>query len=237
MPTPIPDSAAWKPTSPGLFGWSPHPGPILDLVRTGILGGTFDPIHIAHLHAAQTALYQAGLDRVLIMPAGEPWQKTNRMVTPPDRRLEMARLAVAGVDGLEVDDRELARDGPTYTVETLATFPKDERLHLVMGADTALGLPSWREAGQVRSMATILVLPRPGVDSTVVGQLIPEAVFLDMAVLEISGTEIREMAKRGAPFRFLVTEAVHEYIVTHGLYAENAPDDRVGASNDTEDSP
>ncbi|MGH8945222.1 MAG: nicotinate-nucleotide adenylyltransferase [Acidimicrobiia bacterium] len=206
-------------------------------MRTGILGGTFDPIHIAHLHAAQTALHQAGLDRVLIMPAGDPWQKTNRMVTPAHRRLEMARHAVAGVDGLEVDDRELGRDGPTYTVDTLATFPEEEQLHLIMGADAALGLPTWRDADRVRSMATILVLPRPGVDSTVVGQLIPEAVFLDMALLEISGTEIREMAMRGAPFRFLVTEPVHHYIVIHGLYAQNTSDDRVGASNDTEDSP
>jgi nicotinate-nucleotide adenylyltransferase len=206
-------------------------------VRTGILGGTFDPIHIAHLHAAQTALHQAGLDRVLIMPAGDPWQKSDRQLTPAPHRLEMARLAVAGVGGLEVDDREIDRNGPTYTVDTLATFPVDEEIHLVMGADAALGISSWKQPNELRRRTTILVVPRPGVDATVVAEMLPEAVFLDMAVLEISGTEVRDLARRGAPFRFLVPEPVYEYITVHDLYAEGAADDRVGASTDTEEVP
>lgn len=206
-------------------------------MRTGILGGTFDPIHIAHLHAAQTALHQAGLDRVLIMPAGDPWQKSDHQLTPARHRLEMARLAVEGVGGLEVDDREIDRDGPTYTIDTLRTFPEDEEIHLVMGADTALGIMSWKRPDELRRRATLLVVPRPGVDSTVVGEMLPEAVFLDMAVLEISGTEIRDMARRGAPFRFLVPEPVYDYITAHDLYAEGGADDRVGVSTDTEDVP
>lgn len=206
-------------------------------MRTGILGGTFDPIHIAHLHAAQTALHQAGLDRVLIMPAGDPWQKSHRDLTPASHRLEMAKLAVEGVEGLEIDEREIDRAGPTYTIDTLGTFPPDEQLNLVMGADAALGIMSWKQPDELRSRATVLVVPRPGVDSTVVAEMLPEAVFLDMAVLEISGTEIREMARRGAPFRFLVPEAVHDYITTHDLYAEDGVGDRVGASTDTEEVP
>lgn len=206
-------------------------------MRTGILGGTFDPIHIAHLHAAQTSLYQAGLDRVLIMPAGDPWQKGDRRISPARHRLEMAKLAVDGVDGLEVDDREIDRVGPTYTIDTLGTFPEDEEIYLVLGADAALGIPSWKEADKIRSRATLLVLPRPGVDSTIVAEMLPEAVFLDMAVLEISGTEIRELARRGAPFRFLVTEPVYEYITAHHLYAEGGSDDRVGVSTDAEEVP
>lgn len=149
----------------------------------------------------------------------------------------MARLAVAGVEGLEVDDREMGGDGPTYTIDTLATFPEDEELHLVLGADAALGIPTWKDSDKVRSQATLLVVPRPGVDSTVVAELFPEAVFVDMAVLEISGTEIRELASRGAPFRFLVPEAVHEYVVAHDLYTQDRSEDRVGSSIDTEDSP
>ena len=149
----------------------------------------------------------------------------------------MARLAVAGVEGLEVDDREMGRDGPTYTVDTLASFPEDEKLHLVLGADAALGIPSWKGPDEVRRQATLLVVPRPGVDSTEVGDLFPEAVFVDMAVLEISGTEIRDLARRRAPFRFLVTEEVYEYIVAHDLYAQDPPANRVGDSTDTEDSP
>lgn len=206
-------------------------------MRTGILGGTFDPIHIAHLHAAQTAMHHAGLDRVLIMPAGDPWQKSDRRVSSDHHRLEMARLAVAGVEGLEVDDREMGRDGPTYTVDTLASFPEDEELHLVLGADAALGIPTWRDPDEVRRQATLLVVPRPGVDSTVVAELFPDAVFVDMAVLEISGTEIRDLARRGAPFQFLVPQAVHEYIVARDLYAQDPSANRVGGSTDTEDSP
>lgn len=218
-------------------GWSRRPGPILDRVRTGILGGTFDPIHIAHLHAAQTALHQLGLDRVLIMPAGDPWQKNDRAVSPIRHRLEMARLAVSDVDGLQVDDREVDRDGPTYTVDTLATFPEDEQIHLVLGADAALGIRSWKDSEQVRSRATLLVVPRAGIDSTVVAELIPEAVFLDMPVLEISGTEIREMARIGAPFRFLVSQPVYEYILSNDLYTDHPSGDRVEASSETEEVP
>lgn len=206
-------------------------------MRTGILGGTFDPIHIAHLHAAETALHQAGLDRVLIMPAGHPWQKGDRLVSPARHRLAMARLALDGVEGVEVDDREIERDGPTYTIDTLGTFPEPEELYLVMGADAALGIPSWKQAGRIRSRVTLLVLPRPGVDSTVVAELLPEAVFIDMAVLEISGTEIRDMARRGAPFRFLVPEPVYRYITAHDLYAEGGSGDRVGVSTDAEEVP
>lgn len=149
----------------------------------------------------------------------------------------MAKLAVEGVEGLELDEREIDRDGPTYTIDTLGTFPPDEQLNLVMGADAALGIMSWKQPDELRSRATVLVVPRPGVDSTVVAEMLPEAVFLDMAVLEISGTEIREMARRGAPFRFLVPEAVHDYITTHDLYAEDGVGDRVGASTDTEEVP
>ncbi|MFP4074573.1 MAG: nicotinate-nicotinamide nucleotide adenylyltransferase, partial [Actinomycetota bacterium] len=104
-------------------------------MRTGILGGTFDPIHVAHLHTAEVAHHQLELDRVLILPAGDPWQKSGRDVTPGKHRLEMCRLAVEGAEGLEVDLRELDRDGPTYTADTLGTFPRDEELFLILGSD------------------------------------------------------------------------------------------------------
>src|SRR3970040_1404301 len=99
---------------------------MLASVRTGILGGTFDPIHIAHLHAGETALFGAGLDRVVFMPAGDPWQKEDRALTSAAQRLEMTRLAIEGVDRFEVDERETRRDGPTYTIDTLHSFPPVE---------------------------------------------------------------------------------------------------------------
>ena len=204
-------------------------------MRTGILGGTFDPIHLAHLHAGETALYQASLDRVVFMPAGEPWQKGDRLLTGAAHRLEMIRLAISDIDGFEVDDRELEREGPTYTIDTVLSFPEDEELSLILGADAALGLPTWHRWDEVVDRVSVLVVPRPGTDAREVQSVIPQAVFLDMAVLEISGTEIREMAQIGEPFRFLVPLAVHDYIEALELYTEPGGDDRVGASFDQEE--
>jgi nicotinate-nucleotide adenylyltransferase len=204
-------------------------------VRTGILGGTFDPIHIAHLHAGETALYQASLDRVLFVPAGDPWQKSDRALTGAAHRLEMIRLAISDTEGFDIDDRELERAGPTYTIDTLLSFPESEDLSLILGADAALGLPTWHRWEEVVERVSVLVVPRPGTDAREVQSVLPEAVFLDMAVLEISGTEIREMAQIGEPFRFLVPLAVHDYIEALGLYAEPRGDDMVGDSSDQEE--
>ena len=184
-------------TSAERSGWSPHQPPILGDVHTGILGGTFDPIHIAHLHAGETALYQASLDRVLFMPTGEPWQKADRRITGSEHRSAMTRLAIEGVDGFELDDREVRRDGPTYTIDTLLSFPDDEELSLILGADAALGIQTWHRWEEIMERAGLLVVPRPGTDPREVQSVVPDAVFLDMAVLEISGTEIREMVGLG----------------------------------------
>lgn len=197
-------------------------------MRTGILGGTFDPIHIAHLHAGEVALHQAVLDRVLYMPAGSPWQKSHREVTPGAQRLEMTRAAVDGIDGFDVDDREVLRDGPTYTAETLDSFPPDEELFLILGADAASRLRTWERYEDVLARVTVLVVPRPGTDSTLVIDQVPEAVLLDMAALDVSGTEIRSMAREDRPFRFLVTHPVHRYIMENRLYAQGETADNVG---------
>lgn len=206
-------------------------------MRTGILGGTFDPIHIAHLHAGETALAQAQLDRVLFMPAGDPWQKTDRTLTPGSLRLEMVRLAVAGVDGLEVDAREVEREGPTYTIDSLASFPSDEDLFLILGADAAAGIPTWHRWEEVIARAGILVVPRLGTDMAQVAEGVPSAVALDMAILEVSATAIRSMAASGDAYRFLVAPPVYEFIESKSLYAQAPQGDRVGVSNEQEDSP
>jgi nicotinate-nucleotide adenylyltransferase len=190
---------------------------------------------MAHLHAGETALHQAGLDRVLFIPAGEPWQKSDRQLTGAAHRLEMIRLATADIDGFEVDDREIRRDGPTYTIDTVLSFPESEELSLILGADAALGLQSWHRWQEVVDRVSLLVVPRPGTDAREVQAVAPDAVFLDMAVLEISGTEIREMAALGEPYRFLVPLAVHDYIESLGLYAEPGGDDMVGDSLDQEE--
>ena len=206
-------------------------------VRTGILGGTFDPIHNAHLHAGDTALHAAALDRVLFMPAGEPWQKGDRSLTSAADRLEMTRLAIEGVDGFELDDREIDRDGPTYTIDTLHTFPAEEELFLILGADAAVGLSTWDRWEAVVERAGILVVPRPGTPLKLIIETVPTAQVLDMAALDISSTSIRTMAAQGRPFRFLVPPAVHRFIESNGLYTQSGSGDRVGIANEQEESP
>lgn len=201
-------------------------------MRTGILGGTFDPIHVAHLHTAECALHQLGLDRILIVPAGDPWQKSGRWVTKGVHRLEMCRLAVAGAEGIEVDEREVRRDGPTYTVDTLATFPHDEELFLVLGSDSAAGLESWHRWEDVVERATMVIAPRMGVSQPAVDG----AVHIDMGLLAISGTDIRDRVLTGRPYRYLVTEPVYAYIRANALYAKEPEDDMVVGLNELEDS-
>ncbi|MGH8914328.1 MAG: nicotinate-nucleotide adenylyltransferase [Acidimicrobiia bacterium] len=193
-------------------------------------------MHIAHLHAGETATFQASLDRVLFMPAGDPWQKARRDLTPAIRRLEMVRAAVAAVDGFEVDGREIERDGPTYTVDTLSTFPADEELFLIVGADAAVGFPTWHRWEAILDRAKIVVVPRPGTDAALVREVLPDAMWLDMAALDVSATAIRHQAAAGEPYRFLVTPAVHDYIEANALYAQSGSGDRVGVSNEQEES-
>jgi nicotinate-nucleotide adenylyltransferase len=189
-------------------------------VRTGILGGTFDPIHIAHLHAGETALHAARLDRVLFMPAGEPWQKGDRVLSADGDRLQMTRLAIHGIEGFELDDREIDRDGPTYTIDTLLSFPPDEELFLILGADAAIGLPTWHRWEEVVGRAGILVAPRPGTDPAVVARVVPDATVLDMPALDISSTSIRALAASGRPYRFLVPPDVFRFIEAGGIYTQ-----------------
>lgn len=191
---------------------------MLAVVRTGILGGTFDPIHVAHLHTAECALHQFGLDRLLIIPAGDPWQKSGREVTSGEHRLAMCRLATANADRIEVDLRELERHGPTYTVDTLATFSADEELFLILGSDSLAMIETWHRWTDVVERVSLVEAPRLGT-SRGMGAA-HGAVELDMSLLEVSSTDIRRRIAEGKPFRYLVTGPVHEYIEARNLYAQ-----------------
>ena len=194
---------------------------------TGILGGTFNPPHIGHLVCAQEARFQLGLGRVVLMPVAAPPHKDVVADPGPQERLEMCRLAAEGEDWLSASDLEVARGGPSYTVDTLralhATSPGDE-LTFIVGGDMAHSLPSWREPEEVLRLATLAVAQREGVGRAEVEHLLeplgsPGRVrFFDMPRLDISSSGVRARVAAGAPIRHLVPDAVAEHIASRGLY-------------------
>lgn len=187
-----------------------------------MLGGTFDPPHLAHLHTGEVAYRQLGLDQVVFMPAGAPWQKAGREVSAPKHRWEMTRLAVAGVEYFAADQREVHREGWTYTADTLQTFPDDLEVTLILGADSARNLPTWNRAGEVLERARLAVAPRPGTARQEVEEAVGTKVaWLEMVSLDISGTEIRRRTGRGEPSRFLVRDAVWRYYTGQNLYTDD----------------
>ncbi len=168
----------------------------------------------------EVAYWQLGLDVVTFMPAGAPWQKSGSSVSQARHRLQMTRLAIAGVPYFEADAREVDRDGWTYTADTLHTYPADEELVVILGADAASRLATWERYQEVIGRASIAVMPRPGFTRDNVADALGEDGFtwLDGPELDISGTVIRERLEGGKPIRFLLPEAVRAYAETVGLH-------------------
>ena len=183
-----------------------------------IMGGTFDPPHVAHLVAGEAAYQQLGVDVVTFIPAGSPWQKPTDGVSPAEQRWEMTRLAVAGVDYFVADDREVRREGWTYTIDTLDSYDHEE-ITLILGADAAAGLGSWQRGEEIANRASIAVVPRPGTDPDAVEAAIDVPfTWLDVPLLDISGTMLRERSRAGGSIRFLVRDPVWRYVIEHDLY-------------------
>jgi nicotinate-nucleotide adenylyltransferase len=197
-------------------------------VRIGILGGTFNPPHLGHLVCAQEAYLQLGLDRVMLIPARIPPHKPVDEEPGVEHRLEMCRLAVAGdEERFEVSDLEARREGPSFTVDTLEQLHSpmpDTELFLIVGGDVAVGFPSWREPERVLSVATLAVAERPGTRRAAVERAIEQlrggdrAKFFDMPEIGISSTMLRDRVRAGAPTRYLMPDAVRDYIDRHRLY-------------------
>jgi len=183
----------------------------------GILGGTFDPPHNVHLSMALAALEQLDLDAVRLMPAGDPWQKRDRGVSDASHRLAMVELLADEEDELLVDSTEIARHGPSYTVETLEQL--DDRFVLILGADAALGIPSWHRAEDLSDLVDLAVVPRPGVAKSAVEAAFNGTItWLEMAPVDASSTRIRKLVRSGVEYAELVPETVATYIESHGLY-------------------
>ena len=198
------------------------------MARVGILGGTFNPPHLAHLVCASEAATQLNLDRVLLMPVAEPPHKDADKDPGAAERLELCRLAVQGDERLGVCDLEVARGGSSYTVDTLrelhARDPEDQ-LTFILGGDIALGLPTWHEPDAVLELATIAVAERSGAARADVADRLekafgarPRLEFFDMPRIDISSSEVRDRIAEGRPIRYLVPDAVAERIEQGGLY-------------------
>ena len=193
----------------------------------GVLGSAFNPPHLGHLALAQEALWQLGLDEVVLMPTGEAPHK--RIADDPGRelRLAMTRLAAAEDSRFSVSTLEVDRDGPSYTCETLEMLANergDAELVFVMGADAAVGLESWREPRRVTELARLAIARRAGVSDTDVAAVLrslgaeERATMLEMPQFGVSSSAVRERAAQGRPLRYLVPEGVARFVAEKGAY-------------------
>lgn len=196
--------------------------------RIGILGGTFNPVHHAHLLLAQEAWFQLRLSKVLLIPAlRNPLRDDHRELASEYDRLAMLRLAVLGDSRLSVSDCEIRRGGASYTIDTLEELAErgsGSQLYLLMGADAAMTLGQWKDIGQYSGLCTIAICDRPGSHSFACE--LPEFLktlnlkwqYLELPALAISASEIRSRIRHKAPVKYLVPNQVANYIKERGLY-------------------
>ena len=199
-------------------------------MRIGILGGTFDPIHLGHIAAARAALECAQLDRVLFVPTGQPPHRRGA-VAGAEQRLEMSRLATAGEQKFQVSDLEVRRGGPSYTVDTLRelrTAHPDDELFLILGWDAARLFATWHQPEEVRRLASVVVVvTRPGSpqpDATALeaaGLDSPSTIVCARPTPDISGSALRRSIAKGDPVGDRLPAAVESYIAKNKLYGDN----------------
>jgi nicotinate-nucleotide adenylyltransferase len=196
-------------------------------VNVGILGGTFDPIHIGHLVVAEEARVKIGFGEVLFVPAGQPLLKPDRNITPSDHRVEMVRRAIVDNPHFKLCTLEVERPGPSYTVDTL-TMLRDQlgseaSFFFILGRDTLAELPSWREPKKLVQLCRLVVAPRLGAKDlqhleTEIPGLLDKVIQLDMPVIGISSSGIRQRIAQGLPIRYLVPAEVGKYITEQKIY-------------------
>jgi nicotinate-nucleotide adenylyltransferase len=198
----------------------------------GIMGGTFDPIHVGHLAAAEEAREALGLERILFIPAGVPPHKPERPVTERDHRVAMVDLAIADNAAFELSRIEVDRDGPSYTADTVEMLAAMQGAHgreadltLILSVESFHGLPTWREPRRILALCRLAVVPRGGFPTPERAWLAEQfrgvpvhVAFLDAPRLRLSGSEIRQRVAAGRSIRYLVPDAVIDYIGDHGLY-------------------
>ncbi len=196
--------------------------------KVGIMGGTFDPIHYGHLVTAEGVRYQFDLEKVIFIPTGKPPHK-HRVVTNPTHRLAMTKIATGSNDFFEVSDLEVKREGYSYTIETVREIKRvypDFQIYFITGADAVLQILTWKDVNALFEMCIFVAVTRPGYNLKSLQKnlnLLPQE-FIDrifpivVPALAISSTDIRRRVREGVPIKYLLPEAVEDYVYNHNLY-------------------
>jgi nicotinate-nucleotide adenylyltransferase len=198
-------------------------------MNIGVLGGTFDPIHVGHLLVAEEARARLNLAQVLFMPAGQPWLRLNNAISSAKHRVEMVRLAIAGKPDFKLSTMEIERPGPTYTVDTMAELHAQinagDELFFILGWDSLTQLPQWQEPSRLIELCRLVAVPRvdcpvPDLASleTAIPGLSSRVILLDEPHIDISASEIRRRVAQSLSIHNLVPEPVERYIKEHRLY-------------------
>ncbi len=202
----------------------------ISATRVGVIGGTFDPIHIAHLVIAEEARVRLDLERVVFVPAGTPPHKVDYDLSSAEHRLAMVELAIATNPYFVLSRVDIERSGPCYTVETIKLL-KDKwgpgvEIYFIMGQDSLVDILTWHEPQRLIQLCHLVVLGRPGYKANLeeLEALLPGVTsrthILNSPELAISSSDIRQRVREGLPIKYQVPEAVEEYIYAHGLYRD-----------------
>ena len=198
--------------------------------KLGVFGGTFDPVHIGHLIAAEETRMQLQLDEVMFLPAGEPWLKSHRDITPAEQRLAMVKLAVQSNPSFRASDLEIRRPGPTYTVDTLEDLTErlgdESELYLTIGMDALKELSEWKRPSRLFELSKIIAVSRPGYEDYELDSLenicrgaSARVTRIQAPQVGIVGSEIRLRVSRGQSIKYHVPDSVEQYIYQNKLYS------------------
>jgi nicotinate-nucleotide adenylyltransferase len=187
--------------------------------RLGIFGGTFDPPHLGHLIAAEKVRELCKLDQILFIPVFAPPHKSGRAILSAGHRAEMTRLATLGNDRFAVSDIEIKREGNSYTIDTLEQLANQEtELSLIIGYDQLAMFKTWRRYQDILALSHVIVVARSGSETLIDPDLLGRVLLIELPLIEIASTNIRERVREGRSIRYLVPEPVREYIAREELY-------------------
>ena len=199
-------------------------------MRVGVFGGTFDPIHIGHLVAAEETRVQLSLERVVFVPAGLPPHKLANHISPVEHRLAMVQLAIASNPYFTVSRVDIDRFGPCYTVDTMELlrdeWGPDTGLYFIMGSDSLADILTWHKPERLIRLCRLAVVKRPGYDVDIeeLDRLLPGIAsrvrFINSPLIDVASCDIRRRVREGLSIKYQVPEVVEKYIYEHGLYCK-----------------